>query len=192
MNKGKKSLLALGAVAAFGVSAWGVQTTFAASPAAGKNGHMAGLVEAIATKFHLNPEEVQSVIDAERQKAEAAHQADFKSRLADAVTAGKLTQAQADAIIAKQAEEKVFFESLKDKTEAERQAALKEHMTALKAWVDNNKIPRDFAFFGFGPGRPGNRGHMNGKDFEGDKSGRDHRGMMGGFMRNGGEQKTKN
>lgn len=162
MNKGKKSLVALGALAAFGIGTWGVQTTFAAEAAESKE-PMAGLVQAIAAKFNVNEADVQAVVDAERQKMEEKHAENFKSRLERAVTDGKLTRAQADAIIAKQAEEKAFFDSLKDKTEAERQAALKAHMADLKAWVENNKIPKDFAFFGFGRSGHIGRGPMGPK-----------------------------
>lgn len=153
---------------AIGLLAVGGARAFAAT-AAVKSDHQpfTNLAQVIAEKFNLNQSDVQSVIDDEMQKEraqmEAQHEALFKQRLSQAVTDGKLTQAQADLITQKAASEKTFFESLKDMSDADRKAAMDAHMSELKAWSSANNIPQDFAFFG----GFGGHGH-HGPDMDGD------------------------
>jgi hypothetical protein len=87
--------------------------------------------------------------------AKSAHQEQlFSSRIAKAVTDKKLTQAQADLIIAKHAEVLAFMQSLNGKSLAERKAAMKTEMASLKQWALDNNIPQNFSMF-FG------RAHIN-------------------------------
>jgi hypothetical protein len=122
------------------------------------------IATAIATKFNLNATDVQTVID-DTMKAELAEmEKNRPDRLAQAVTDGKLTQAQADLIKAKQEEVKTTMESQKDTTknmtQAEREAAMKTQTETLKQWVTDNNIPKEYIMFlgkpGKGPG--GDRG----------------------------------
>ncbi len=130
---------------------------------------MADVVTAIAQKFNLNSTDVQAVVDqvmtSERAKVETERATQAAKRLADAVTAGKLTQAQADLITAKQSEEKTFMESLKNMSQTDREAALKTHMTALKQWLTDNKIPAGFGIGFGGRGHGGPDGARGGKGF---------------------------
>lgn len=131
--------------------------------------HQSSLVSAIATKFNLNQADVQAVFDAQRAQFQAEHQAQFEAklneRLAQAVTNGKLTQAQADTIKAKIQSEKTFMETLKDKTPEERRDAMKSHMTELQQWAKDNNIPTQYLMQGFGgPENPrAGMGKGNGK-----------------------------
>ncbi len=167
-------------LATFGASAVGVATTFAASSGSNTS-PMQNIVTAIATKFNLNEADVQAVFDAERvahQAERAEHEAE---RLTQAVTDGKLTQAQSDAITAKMAEEKAFFESIKDMSDADRKAAFKTHGEEMKAWVTANDIPRQFMPFGrpMHGGREGmHRGKMM-KDQRMDQQNQDQSGSGG-------------
>jgi len=72
---------------------------------------------------------------------------DPKAALDQAVKDGKITQAQEDLIIAKQAEVKAFRDGLKDKTEADRQAAMKTEMQSIKDWATANNIPEQYVIF---------------------------------------------
>ena len=140
-----------------GIAAIGVTATQASGlPHANP---MSGLVSAIATKFHLNQADVQQVFDAERTQQQADMQAKFaadqKTRLDAAVTAGKLTQAQEDLIIAKQAEIKTFMDTLKDKTPADRKTAMQTEMTTMTQWAKDQSIPQGFIGLGGGFGRGG-------------------------------------
>ncbi len=133
-----------------------------------------GIATAIATKFNLNSVEVQAVVDqamaAQRTEMEAQQAKNFRERLATAVSEKKLTQAQADLIIAKQAELKTARESAKDQTPAQRLAAMKEQMASLKKWATDNKIPEGYMMFGsrpMGPGMDkGHNGHHGPRGFE--------------------------
>ena len=152
-----------------------------------KGNPMGGLVTAIAQKFGLQESAVQAVFDEQKSKMEAERKikmaemetkrtAEFETRLSGLVTAGKLTQTQADAIKAKHAElqtqreaDKPVAESMKSKTEAERKAAMAEQKTkmeteraALKQWAAANGIPEEYipmaGLMGGGHGRGGFRG----------------------------------
>lgn len=132
-----------------------------------------GIVTAIAAKFNLNSSEVQAVIDqamnAQRAEMEAQQAKNFSDRLAQAVSDKKLTQTQANLIIAKQAELKAARENAKDQTPAERLAAMKEQMASLKKWATDNNIPEGYMMFGGrgkGPGMDKGHGPHGPRGFE--------------------------
>lgn len=134
----------------------------------GANNPMSNLATVIAQRFNLNQADVQSVLDENKsqmkatcqknqEKREAEMKQKFSDKLVAAVTSGKLTQAQADLLIAKRAELDAqrgeFAINRKDstKTEAEIQAqikAQKEQMQArheaLKKWASDNGIPSEY------------------------------------------------
>lgn len=131
-----------------------------------KNNPMSSVVNAIATKFNLNSTEVQAVVDdvmkTEHAKMEATQKQERVTRLAAAVTAGTITQAQADLIVAKAAEIKAEREADRATnqtlTDTERQAKMQTERTELKDWATANKIPEQFLrAIGEGPGhgKPG-------------------------------------
>lgn len=182
MNIVKK--VAISATALAGVATLGVSALYAAQTTTTTNrvDPMSSLVQAIATKFHLNATDVQQVFDQSHQEMEQKMQAQHAARLAEmlakAVTDGKLTQAQADLIKAKQAEMKTSFDAMKTQTltDAERKTAMDAQRTALEAWVKANNIPEEYARFvhGFGGpmGGPGGRGGMHKGGFPGMKGNR--------------------
>ncbi len=145
---------------------------------------MTSLVTAISQKFNLSQTDVQKVFDDQqtqmRQEMDAKRAEEQKTRLAAAVTAGKLTRAQSDLITAKQTEMKTFMDSLKDKTETERQTAMKTKMDELKAWATTNNIPEQYAL-GFGGHMGGPAGEHGGRGGFGGPGGQGGRGMRGGF-----------
>ena len=161
MNKQSKMLVAAAMIASLSAGALGVGTSFAASNPGTTDRGMSGLVAAIAQKFNLDSSAVQAVFDAQHQQMSAQHAADMqvkiKTTLSAAVTAGKLTQAQADLITAKHAELKTAHESLQGKTKAEIQAAMKTQHDALQAWAKANNIPKAYLQLG-GPGGKGGHG----------------------------------
>ena len=131
----------LGAVGALGMQTVNAATDPSTNPAS-------GLVQKIADKFNLNQADVQSVFDAQRTEMEAARQQEMKDELAAAVSAGKLTQDQADKVTAKLAELKANRDSLKDKTPQERRDAIKAARDALQQWATDNNIPSEYLKFG--------------------------------------------
>ncbi len=172
MKTKKKIYIAASALAVL-VTAAGAGVIHAASlPGSNGQDKMTNLATLIAQKFNLNVTDVQKVFEEQRAQMEAEHQKQFTDRINQAVTDGKLTQDQANKIIAKQTEIKYLMNSLKNKTEAEREAAMKTQMESLKAWVEENNIPKEFALFG-GPRMGHGFGHGKGS----------------GMMRKGGEMK---
>ena len=161
--------LALGAVALAGTATIGVGAIQAAGPKSTGFNPMANLVSAIASKFNLNPTDVQKVIDDQRAQTEQQRLTQqterHKAMLDQAVKDGKITQAQEDLIIAKQTEIQTFMDSLKDKTPADRQAAIKTEMDAVQAWAKTNNIPDGMLTIGRGGAFGSPRGEGMGKGF---------------------------
>lgn len=163
MNRTAKRLVVAGAIAA-GVMTLGAGAIFAAE-APSQSSRIGNLVSAIATRFNLNPSDVQKVFDDQRAADQAQMQAKRadaeKARLAKLVTDGKLTQAQSDAITAKMAEVQTFMASLAGKTPAERQSAMKAERDSLTQWAKDNGIPDQYLLrFGDGMRGPGFMGGM--------------------------------
>ena len=128
----------------------------------GTHSPMSSLVTAISTKFGLNTADVQAVVDnvitTERSAMEAKQAQASLTRLRAAVTAGKLTQAQADLITAKVAEliaaQDASHTANATLTPAERQAKMQTEQVSLKAWATANNIPAEFMrLIGVGGGR---------------------------------------
>ena len=158
----KKTKIIAASIISIGLATAGFGAVKAAS---NPQGPMNGLVQAIAKKFNLNASDVQQVLDqqrsqmeterqAERAKTDAQRQQEFTDKIKQAVTGGKLTQAQADLIIAKKAELEVQKTSLEEKTREERQTIMKQQMDSLKKWISDNNIPQEYCpFVGFGMGK---------------------------------------
>ena len=176
MTMTKKSMIAAAIVATLGMSTFGAASAFAATDSGTGHNRMQNLVTAIAEKFDLSEADVQAVFDEQRDAMQEKRAENAAEHLAKAVADGKLTQAQADAITANMASQKTFFESLKDMTQEERQAALKTNAETQKAWAEANDIPKEFAPKhgpnGRGPGAhhrgPGMTGGNEGQQNEGD------------------------
>lgn len=166
LSKTKRAIVTAAIIATLGASVFAaVSTTYAATIPAVNDNPVSSLVTAIADKFHLNKDDVQAVFDEQRNQVHADMEAKMSAHLDQAVTNGKLTQAQADAVTAKQAELNTFMQSQKDIAPADRQAAMKTEMDSLKTWAKDNGIPPGFAFRnklghrGFHAGHP----HFGGK-----------------------------
>jgi hypothetical protein len=166
----KKPLLIAGVVTSIGAAGLGGSALVSAdTSASGSN----SLVSKIAQKFNLKTADVQAVFDEERTAKEAERQAEVEKTLTQAVTDGKLTQAQKDKIIAKQKELQAAREAeraaMEGKTDAEREAAreakkaeMDTKRTELTKWATDNSIPTEYLKYvmghgGKGPGGPGGR-----------------------------------
>ncbi len=156
----------------------GVVTTISAAGLAGNNLASAAtttsstdsLVGKIAQKFNLKESDVQAVFEDDRKTKEAERQAVIEKELSEAVTKGTITSEQKDKILAKraelQAQREAARDSMKDKTDAERKAAMQTKRTELEQWAKDNNISTDFMKYVMGhgggrglggPGGPGGR-----------------------------------
>ncbi len=161
INTSGKTKKMIAAAFILGASALTVGT--ASADTGQRANHMNSFVNAIATKFNLKAADVQAVVDqtitSERTTMEAKRLQNEATRLAKAVTDGKLTQTQADLVKAKHAEMKTFMDSLKNKTQSEKMTAMKTQMDSLKQWATTNNIPLNF-IQGAGMNK-GGMGHRN-------------------------------
>ncbi len=117
------------------------------------------IVQKIADKFNLNKDEVQKVFDEEHAARHAEMEVKYTEYLSQAVTDGKITEAQKELILAKRkelmAEREAKMAAMKDKTEAERRAAMKSERAALQEWATQNNIDLQYLRGGMGKGGPG-------------------------------------
>lgn len=122
------------------------------------------LATKIATKFNLNKDEVQTVIDEVHQEHQKERRAEMQTRLEDrlssAVKDGKLTEEQKTKILDYVSSQQSFFDSLKDKTEEERKDAIETHRDEVKKWAQDNGIDEKYVMFGGGMKGGMGHGHM--------------------------------
>ena len=165
----KKQLAIAGIVAGITTAGiTGVGIANAASTTTNSTNPMSSLVDAIASKFNLNKSDVQAVFDQQRTQMEANREAEVKKEVAQLVTDGKITQAQADAINAKRAEVQKEREANKDttKTREEMKSQMDVKRTELEQWAKDNGISTDYLRYVMG----GGRGHGGPGGFGGERA----------------------
>jgi Skp family chaperone for outer membrane proteins len=164
MKSTKYTKMFVAAAVFVSLAAAGIGVAKAQNSALGTN-PMSSLVNAISQKFNLNTADVQQVFEQHQVQMHEQRQGEMQSRLqskfSELVSSGKLTQQQADQILAKYSElqkemqaNKVNFEG---KTQEERQALMKQHKEAMEVWAQENNIPLEYLGMGYGRG-PGAKG----------------------------------
>jgi hypothetical protein len=98
------------------------------------------LADALATDYNLDTDAVLSFLADFHATQEQEHEARWAEMLQKAVTDGKLTQEQADAIQAKHKEMLDFRASLEGLTPDERHEAVKTQAEDIKAWAEANDL----------------------------------------------------
>lgn len=125
------------------------------------------LASKIASKFNLNKDEVQTVLNEHRTEMHAEfrekHLERLEERLTQAVQDGDLTEEQKTKILDYLKSQETNLENLEDKTKEERKAAFEAHREELKKWAEDNGIDEKYVLFGGGHGS----GHMHMKGGEG-------------------------
>lgn len=148
------------------VASLGIATIVGVGAAGAQSGTGQTLADKIATKFNIDKTQVQQVIDQDHADRRAEMEQKFEARLNQAVTDNKITAEQKDKILAKhkelEAQRDATRDAMKDKTPAERKAAMDAKKAELEQWAKDNNIPVEYLM----PG-PGGRGMGM------------HRGMMG-------------
>lgn len=116
----KKQIIATTAlVAALGLAgAYGVQTVSAATDST----TFPPMIQKMVEKFNLNKDEVSRLVEENRTTRQAENEAAFETKLAQAVTAGKITEAQKTAVNAKHDELQAKREALKGQGQENREA----------------------------------------------------------------------
>lgn len=170
----KKPLLIAGMATTIGLAGLGAGVANAAtSDSSTSSNPMSSLVDRIATKFNLDKTEVQKVVDEQRSEMEAKRDEEVKTKLAELVKAGTITQAQSDAITAKRAELQKEREANKDsnddKTAEERKSDMEAKRIALEAWAKEQDLDTKYLRYvmgghGGGHGGPGMRGEKPADD----------------------------
>lgn len=120
--------------------------------------HNEAIVQKIADKFGLNKDEVQKVFDEERTARQAEMQVKLEERLAQAVTDGKITDAQKTLILNKhkelQEERGTKRQNWQNLTREQRKTQMESKKAELETWTNQNGI--DMEYFQF---RIGMKGH---------------------------------
>ena len=133
MKKKKVLLLSLLAFAIFGTAAFfGIRQVVAQVA----SGNYPTIVQNIASKFGLNPADVQQVFSDTRKEQ-------ISSRLEIAVQNGKITEDQKNQILSKQDEinNKVDEINNKQLTQQERIDAMNSLRSDIEKWASDNNIP---------------------------------------------------
>ncbi|MGB4759356.1 MAG: hypothetical protein WBP26_04865 [Candidatus Saccharimonadales bacterium] len=136
----KKSLVISAAVLGLGLTGLGTVGAVSAASNTSSTGE-SSLVEKIANKFGLDKSKVQAVFDEDRDE----HRAEMKEKrleeLKQAVTDGKLTQAQADHITSVQNEiETLMGDGSPKDMSTETRDAIKQKMDDLKTWAEEQNL----------------------------------------------------
>lgn len=118
------------------------------------NNPVTSLVEKLAQKFGLNQAEVQAVFNEHRSQIHAQMLVRIEERLNQAVTDGKITEAQKQLILDKhkefQEKHEAQKETLQNLTPDERRAEIEKNKTELETWAKENGIDLQYLFPLFG------------------------------------------
>jgi len=112
------------------------------------------MVEKLAERFNINQNEVESFFEEQREEHRAEMEAKREEALNTAVSEGKITEAQKNAILAKMEENKPNRETMQNLSREERDAQREEHRSKMEAWAKDNGI--DLSVLDLGRGGPEN------------------------------------
>lgn len=117
----------------------------------------------IAQKFNLSENDVQQVFTQHRTEMQEKMNQNFSDSVNKAVVDGKLTQDQANKILAKKAELQAEKATWQDKTKEEILEIQRSHRGELRSWAEENNIPLQYLRFGMGGGLGRGFGGMGGR-----------------------------
>ncbi len=168
----KKYLAAAGIAGTVGLAGLSTAGIVAAQSNGSSTNRMDSLATAIADKFNLNKDEVQKVFDEQHAAMEQQRDTQVKDQIAQLVSDGKLTQDQADKLLAKRAEIQKQREANRDeaktKTRSEMRGEMSTQMNNLRQWAKDNDIDTQYLRYVVGgPGGP-HGGHGPGMDMDAD------------------------
>ena len=133
-----------------GAAAFGTVHVLAKTPP----GQYPSIVQALASKFGLNPSDVQAVFTQNRQNHMSQMETRYEQMLTQAVTDGKITSAQQQLILAKhkelQSARQTTMQQWKTMTPDQRKAAMQTQKQAIADWAKQNGIDPKYLSGGFG------------------------------------------
>lgn len=135
-----KLFLPIMAVAITAVTLYGTSQIMAFSG----GGNHTELIQKLASAFGKSETEVQTVFDEFRTEQQADREAEFATRLDQAVTDGKLTADQKELVLAKhaelQAQHEADFANKNTMTQEEWHTQRQTEREALESWAETNGI----------------------------------------------------
>lgn len=105
------------------------------------------IIQKLAERFNLNPDEVKDVFEEVHDEHMAEMHAKFEDRLDEQVAAGKITLEQKQMILDKQEEMQAKMEEFKDLNPEERHEQMKAFHEELKTWAEENDIDAPMFMF---------------------------------------------
>ena len=102
------------------------------------------IIQKLADRFNLDAEEIRQVFDEEKEERQQRMWTRLEERLNQAVSEGKISQEQKEAIISKADEMKANCEEPKDLALQEKRKNREAHKQEMEAWAKENGI--DFRF----------------------------------------------
>jgi hypothetical protein len=136
----KKMLLPAIAAVVLSLGALGVGQIYAQDT----TDHHANLIQQLAQKLGVSEDKVKTAFDEIHSDKHAQMQSQMEQRLSQAVTDGKITEAQKQAILVKFAEMKnnmpVKIDGFKNMSQEQRRQAMESKHTELESWAQQNGI----------------------------------------------------
>lgn len=115
------------------------------------------LISAVATKFNLKESDVKAVFDEQRAKQQQARENKVKEEISQLVSNKKLTQEQANKIIAKRAELAKERQANKADKSNTTQTDHEAKKSELKKWLSDNGIDSNYVYLLTGRGVQGSK-----------------------------------
>jgi hypothetical protein len=151
----KKTLLTVAAVSILSGGVVVVTNAFAQTTTSGQQS-VPSLAQEIASKFHLNVSDVQSVFDQHQQEVKSQQESTYDAYLQNLVNTGKITEEQQQLILNKHKQLASQMQSnrqkVKSMTPTERKTQMRAAIQDLKNWAKQNNIALQY-LRPFGPGR---------------------------------------
>ncbi len=160
----KKHVLAAGIASTIGLAGLAGVGIVSAAETTSSSNPMSGLVSAIASKFNLNKDDVQKVFDEQHQAMEQERNNEVKNEIAQLVKDGKLTQDQADKLLAKRTELEKEREANRTNNQRPSKDDLDKKRTEFETWAKDNGIDTSYLRYVMGHGGRGGHGGPEGRD----------------------------
>lgn len=114
----------------------------------------------LSQRFGLNQSDVESFMQEMHDERQADREAQYITKLDELVSAGTLTSAQKDSLLALHEQNQEAMESMRDQdlTPEERREQMDAHREAMDTWAEENGIDIHELMMGFG-----NEGGMKGR-----------------------------